>query len=140
MSDLKKRIEKFMSAKRFAVAGASDDPDKYGHKCFVALLNNGFTAIPLNPRAKTVQGETAYPHLAALPEPVESLSIVTPPAVTERLIDEALAAGVKNIWMQPGAEPDDETTLNKAHAAGVNLIYGGPCLLVELSVRKRNSG
>ncbi len=139
MGDLNQSIEQFMSAHRFAVAGASEDPGKYGHQCFVALHARGFIVFPLNPHAKSVLGVAAYPNLAALPERVESLSIVTPPAATERLIDEAIAAGVKNIWMQPGAEPNDETSLNRAHAAGVNLIYGGPCLLVELHVLRRGA-
>ena len=136
MNDLNQSIEQFLSAQRFAVAGASEDPEKYGHQCFVALHTRGFTVFPLNPNAKNVLGITAYPNLAALPEPVESLSIVTPPSVTEHLIGEAISAGVKNIWMQPGAEPHDETSLNRAHAAGINLISGGPCLLVELRGRR----
>ncbi|HLX63780.1 MAG TPA: CoA-binding protein [Planctomycetota bacterium] len=137
MSGLNQAIDQFMSAQRFAVAGASDDPEKYGHKCFAALLSRGCNVVPLNPRAKDVLGMPAYPNLAALPEKVESLSVVTPPRVTEKLLDEAVAAGVKNVWMQPGAEPEDTASLERARAAGVNLIYGGPCLLVELAVRKR---
>lgn len=136
MSNLNQDIDQFMSAARFAVAGASDDPEKYGHKCFAALLHRGYSVYPLNPNAREVLGIKAYPNLAALPEPVESLSVVTPPRVTEKLLDEAVAAGVKNIWMQPGAEPFDTASLERARAAGVNLIYGGPCLLVELAVRR----
>src|SRR5437868_952206 len=75
MKSLDQAISEFMSARRFAVAGASDDPGKYGHKCFAALLKHGYTAVPLNPRAQTVMGLPAYPNLAMLPEPVQSLSV-----------------------------------------------------------------
>src|SRR5438105_2802019 len=100
MNSLSQNLDQFMNAKVFAVAGASDDPEKYGHKCFAALLKRGHRVFPLNPRAKDVLGVQAFANLAAVPAAVESLSVVTPPAVTERLIDEAITAGVKTIWMQ----------------------------------------
>jgi predicted CoA-binding protein len=137
MKPLRQAIDQFMGAKRFAVAGASEDPDKYGHKCFVALLKAGFTVFPINPRAKSVLGSPAYATLAALPERVESLSIVTPPAVTERLLEEAIVAGVQTIWIQPGAEPDNEMAITMARDAGIDIISGGPCLLVELAIQRR---
>jgi predicted CoA-binding protein len=121
-----------MRAKRFAVAGASDDPEKYGHTCFAALIRRGYDVVPLNPKSPTILGRTAYPNLAALPEPVESLVVVTSPAVTEKVVAEALHAGVKHIWMQSGAE--SAAAIAAAEKAGVNVIAGGPCLLVELAV------
>ena len=101
------------------------------------MKNAGYAVYPLNPRAKTVLSQTAYPNLSELPTPVQSLSIVTPPAITERLLEEAAAAGVQTVWMQPGAEPENSASLERARVAGLTLIYGGPCLLVELAVRKR---
>jgi len=85
---------------------------------------------PVNPRAQTVLGDAAYADLASLPEAVESVSVITPPAVTEKVVDQAIAAGVKNIWLQPGAET--QAAVDKARAAGLNVIAGGPCLLVSL--------
>ncbi|HYF51561.1 MAG TPA: CoA-binding protein [Planctomycetota bacterium] len=126
-------IEKFMSAPSFGVVGASEDPEKYGHKCYAALLNYGYKAYPINPKAKTVLGNPAYASIAALPEKVQSLSVITPPAVTEKVVDEAVANGIKHIWMQPGAE--SPAAIEKAKKAGLTVIAGGPCLLVDLAVR-----
>src|SRR5581483_1746087 len=98
------QIKQFLAASAFAVVGASNDPDKYGHKCFKCLLQAGRKAYPINPRAKDVLAHPAFPDLASLPEKVESISVITPPPVTEKVVDDAIAAGVKNIWMQPGAE------------------------------------
>jgi len=135
MESVRTKIDRFLAAPAFAVAGASDDPAKFGHKCYACYLENGRKAYPLNPRTTTVLGQPAFPNLAALPEPVESLTIVTPPAVTEKLIDEATAAGVKHVWMQPGAE--SRAAVEKAERAGLTVISGGPCLLVELGYRGR---
>ena len=93
------------------MAGASDDRHKYGHKVYVSYLQNKRKAYPINPHTKTVLDNDAYPDIASLPEKVESISIITPPQVTEQIIDDAIACGVKNIWMQPGAE--SRSAINK---------------------------
>lgn len=134
MDTLEQKIDTFLSAPAFAVVGASDRPHKYGHRCYVCYLQNGRKAYPVNPRLQTILGNPVYADLHSLPEKVQSISVITPPAVTETLVDEAIAAGVKNIWMQPGAESD--AAVQKAEAAGLNVIYGGPCLLVTLGYRE----
>lgn len=123
-------IDKFLAAPAFAVVGASDDRSKYGHKCYACYLQNQRKAYPINPKAQTVLGNQAFANIQSLPEKVESVSIITPPAVTEKVVDEAIALGVKNIWMQPGAE--SQAAIDRAQAAGLNVIAGGPCILVTL--------
>ena len=61
------------------------------------------------------------------------ISVITPPPVTEKVVAEAVELGIQNIWLQPGAESDQ--AIAQAEAAGVNLIAGGPCLLVALAYR-----
>lgn len=127
------RIRLFLASPSFAVAGASDDPAKFGHRCYAAYLRHGLHAYAVNPNAATVLGHPAYPDLASLPEPVAAVTIVTPPRVTERVVDDAIAAGVRHVWMQPGAE--SPVAVRRAQEAGLNVISGGPCLLVELPKR-----
>jgi predicted CoA-binding protein len=62
------------------------------------------------------------------------VSIITPPRVTERVVEEAAQLGVRHIWMQPGAESDRAVEL--AQQAGLNVIWGGPCILVTLRFRE----
>ena len=124
-------IELFLSAKTYAVAGASARSHKYGYKVFKALLAAGREAYPLNPVAEEIDGHTAYPKIADLPVVPESLSIITPPRVTRQIVTDAIAAGVKNIWMQPGAEDDQASQL--ARQAGINVIDDGSCVLVLLA-------
>jgi predicted CoA-binding protein len=66
-----------------------------------------------------------------LPVVPESLSVITPPEVTRRVVADAIAAGVKNIWMQPGAQDDQAS--ESARAAGINVIDDGSCVLVLLA-------
>jgi predicted CoA-binding protein len=125
---------KFLAAKTFAVAGASRDRSKYGNKVFQALVASGRTVYPLNPSAPKVESHTAFPTIADLPEVPESLSIVTPPYVTRQVIQQAIAAGVKNIWMQPGAEDSQGSQL--AREAGLNVIDDGSCVLVSIALER----
>lgn len=124
-------IEDFLAAETYAVAGASARTHKYGYLVFKALLASGRTTYPLNPVTEEIEGHRAYPAIADLPEVPQSLSIITPPAVTQRIISEAIAAGVKNIWMQPGAQHPEAS--QAARDAGVNVIDDGSCILVLLS-------
>ncbi len=130
---LDSKIDTFLAAPAFAVVGASDDPEKYGHRCYVCYLQHGRKAYPVNPNATTVLGNPAFKSLKELPEPVEAVSIITPPKVTERVVDDAIASGVKHIWMQPGAE--SPSAIEKAERAGINVISGGACLLVVMGYR-----
>jgi len=124
-------IESFLAGKVYAVAGASADRDKYGNKVFLALTKSGRETYPLNPRVDQIEGHAAYASIADLPSVPESVSIITPPKITREIVAQAIAAGVKNVWMQPGAE-DDEAS-DSARKAGINVIDDGSCILVLLA-------
>lgn len=124
----------FLKAKTFAVAGASRDRSKYGNIVFRAILTSGRTVYPLNPTAAEVEEQPAFASIADLPVIPTSLSIVTPPHITRQVIQQAIAAGVKNIWMQPGAE--DSIGSQAARDAGLNVIDDGSCILVRLSIER----
>jgi uncharacterized protein len=63
------------------------------------------------------------------------LSIITPPAVTEKIVSLAIAHGIRHIWMQPGAE--SAAAVAACRAAGINVIADGSCLLVVLGYHER---
>jgi predicted CoA-binding protein len=124
------KIQSFLAGKRFAVVGASTDRSKYGNKVLRCYKQNNLKVVPINPTASQVEGLTAYPDLASAPGKFDGVSIITPPPVTERVVSDALSLGIKNIWMQPGAECN--SAIQAAEAAGANVIAHGPCILVSL--------
>lgn len=134
MSDTQNEIKEFLSGERFAVVGASKDRSKYGNKVLRAYQQAGKTVYPVHPKETEIEGLTAYPDLASLPESVDGISIITPPPVTESIVQQAIDAGIEHVWMQPGAESDD--AIHAATDAGVRLIAGGPCLLVAVGYRE----
>lgn len=124
-------INTFFSASTYAVAGASASRQKYGNQVFRALVASGRKTYPINPIAEIIEGHRAFPKIADLPEVPESLSIITPPAVTRLIVAEAIDAGIKHLWMQPGAEDQDAS--QSARDAGLTVIDDGSCILVLLA-------
>jgi len=123
-------INSFFAGKCFAVAGASSDRSKYGNIVFRALLESGRRVYPINPKAELIEGHPSFQCLSDLPEVPDSLSIVTPPEVTRRIVADAIALGIKNLWMQPGA--NDPLASESARATGAQVIDDGSCILVLL--------
>lgn len=120
----------FIQSSSFAVAGASKDRAKFGNRVLLALAAHGKTVTPINPTDGTIEGLTAYPSVLEMPQVPEALSIVTQPHVTALVVDQAIAAGVKRLWMQPGAQHPEASA--KARRAGLEVIDDGSCILVEL--------
>lgn len=130
--DQRARIDAFLSGTRFAVVGASRDRAKFGNRVLRCYAQHGRTVYAVNPRETEpeVEGQPCVPDLGSLPGPIDGLSIVTPPAVTEQVVEEAARAGIARVWMQPGAE--SAAAVRRAEELGLEPIAGGPCLLVEL--------
>ena len=134
MGRVDERIEAFLAAGPWGVAGASSDRSKYGNMVLRCYLQHDLLPVyPFNPRESEVEGVAAYKDLASAPERVRSLSIITPPPVTERIVREAAEHGVEHVWMQPGAESREAVSL--CAELGLEAIHGGPCLLVVLGFR-----
>jgi predicted CoA-binding protein len=123
-------VRTFLSGRVFAVVGASRDRSKFGNRVLRAYLAHGRRAIPVHPSETEIEGQAAVRSLAELPERVDGVSIVTPPPVTARILDEAVALGLKRFWLQPGAE--DPAAIERARKAGALVLGYGPCVLVEL--------
>lgn len=124
------RVLKFLAGDRFAVVGASRSRSKYGNRIVRCYQQNSLDVVPVNPNADEIEGLKCFPDLSSLPDPVYGASIITPPHVTEQVVEEAAAAGIKHLWMQPGAESD--AAIQRAEELDINVIGGWACLLVVL--------
>ena len=124
------QIEQFLTSPVFGVVGASSNRDKYGNKVLRCYQQNDRQVIPVHPKEEQVEGVDCVASVADLPEAVASVSIITPPTVTERAVEAAAAKGIKNIWMQPGAE--SPAAVQFCEDNGLNVIADGSCVLVVL--------
>lgn len=123
-------IQQFFTSDAYGVIGASTNREKYGNKVLRVYLQKHKKVYPVNPHEKIIEGLTALPDINSLPQTVKSISIITPPTITEQVVTAAIHKGIKNIWMQPGAE--SEKAIKAAQHAGINVIANGPCILIYL--------
>lgn len=132
---LQSRITAFLDGQPHAVVGASTDRNKYGNKILRCYMQHDRPVYPINPNATEIEGLIAYPNLASLPQKVYAISIITPPVITEKIVEQAGALGIKHLWMQPGAE--SEHAISRAMQLGMSVIGGDACLLVVLGYREK---
>ncbi len=131
------KLKDFLAAGPYAVVGASTVREKYGNKVLRAYLQHGLQVIPVHPKEREIEGVATVADIASLPDGVRGLSMITPPAITEKLVIDAAAKGIKRVWMQPGAE--SAAAIAKAELLGLNVIAGGPCILVALNYREQSA-
>ncbi len=123
-------IDGFLKSKAFGVVGASSNRDKYGNKVLRCYLSHNLKAIPVNPKESSIEGVTCVSSVSDLPEDVKSISVITPPHVTEQVVEMAAAKGIEYIWMQPGAQ--SQRAIDLCREKNIGVIADGSCILVVL--------
>jgi len=118
---MQKLIDEFMGMKRFAVVGASDNPEKYGNRIVKNLKGRGYEVYPVNPRLKEVDGSTCYASLADIPVKVDIVDFVVPPVVTEEVLKQCRELGLNRIWLQPGSE--SQAAINYCQENNLYVVY-----------------
>lgn len=125
MDDAREILRRF---RRVAVVGISENPSRPSHEVASYLRDAGYDILPVNPGLRTWEGLPCYPDLAAVPPPVEVVDIFRRSELVGPIVDAAIAAGARAIWMQIGVV--DETAAARARAAGL-LVVMDRCMLRE---------
>jgi predicted CoA-binding protein len=125
MQDL---IKEFMSQKKFAVVGATDNPGKYGNQIVNNLKKRGYEVYPVNPKLKQLEEIKCYASLDEIPVKVDVVDFVVPPGVTEAILKDCKRLGLSRIWLQPGSE--NEAAI--AYCNNNNLkVVQGVCVMLN---------
>jgi uncharacterized protein len=103
-----------------AVVGCSPDPKRDSHRIAQLLRARGHRVIPVNPGYQTILGETCYASLRDIPEQVDMVDIFRRSEHVAPIVDEAIEAGAKIVWMQLGVI--DERAAGKAQHAGLTVV------------------
>ena len=105
-----------------AMVGASTNIRRPSYYAYKYLREKGFRVIPVNARAAggTLLGETVMPDLETIDVPVDMVDIFRRSEYVAPLVDEAIQAGAKYVWMQDGVE--DEAAARKAQDAGLLVV------------------
>ena len=103
-------LDRLFKPKSFAVVGASNNEDKVGYHLLYALRKFPGELIPINPKAKEIQGIKAYPSLKEVGHPVDIAALCIPARACLGAIKEAGEAGVGVVFIAGGGfgEADEQ--------------------------------
>jgi uncharacterized protein len=106
--------------KSIAVVGYSPKPQRPSHGVAAALQSRGYRIIPVRPLISEGLGEKAYARIRDLPEVPDLVDVFRQPEAVDAIVDDCIAIGVKNLWLQDGVI--NETAALRAQAAGMTVV------------------
>ncbi|HZO17164.1 MAG TPA: CoA-binding protein, partial [Polyangiaceae bacterium] len=124
----------FLKQKRIAVTGVSRDGKSHGaNVVYQRLRERGYRVFAVNPNAKEVEGDAAFPDLRSIPGGVDAVLIGTRPEFAEATMHECAELGIGHVWMHrsvdKGSVSDAATAYGRQH--GIVVIDGGCPLMFE---------
>lgn len=122
------QINQFLDAQPIALVGVSRNPKKFGYAVFKELKEKGMKIVPVNPEADEIQGEKSYRNVTSLPSDVKGIIVLTKKDQTASVVKEAVAKGIKEIWIQQMA--DSKEAMGELKGSGINYITG-ECILMH---------
>lgn len=138
-------LDSFVAPQSVAIVGASSSPNKIGAAPLRYLTELGYEGeiFPVNPRAQTLAGHRCYPTLTAIGKPVDLAIFALPAERVLSALEDAIAAGVKNVVMFSAGFAEtgwagaqlQEAMLRRARAANVRIL--GPNCLGFINLSKK---
>ena len=115
-------------SRTLAVVGLSAQWHRPSYFAAKYMQDHGHRIIPVNPRYGEVLGQTCYPDLRAIPEPVDVVDCFRRAEDIPPIADAAIAIGAKVLWMQLGIVNDEAA--RRASAAGLDVVMNR-CVKIE---------
>ena len=116
------------AGRTIAVVGLSENPGKPSHYVSEYMQRHGYRIYPVNPSLEKVLGEKSYASLAELPEKPDVVNVFRLPGLIPAIVDEMLALGLKNLWVQQGIV--NLEAAQRAEQGGIKVVMDR-CIMVE---------
>ena len=110
------------------VLGASPKPTRYSYSAVKQLDDLGYRVIPVHPKAQRIDRVPVTHSLAAITEPVDTLTLYLGAARGRGLIDEILRLRPGRVIFNPGSESQELERHLKDH----RIPFEHACTLVLL--------
>ncbi len=120
------------NCKRIAVFGASPKEDRPSYRIMKFLLEKGYEVIPIKPGVAKIHGQRCYQNLREVPGPIDLALIFRRPEEVLPIVEEAIAKGVKAIWMQEGIV--NPKAFQRAQQGGLRAVMDR-CIYKESKAR-----
>ena len=111
-----------------AVVGLSANESRPSFFAAKYMQDHGYKIIPVNPRYDEILGNTCYPDLESIPEPVDIVDVFQRPDRVMPLAESAVAIKAKVLWMQLGVVNQEAEQV--ARNGGLDVIMNR-CVKIE---------
>jgi len=118
-------------AETVVILGASINPNRFSHKAQVALAENGYIPVPVNPKYDQIDGVQCYPNLASFPGSIDTITIYVKSSILRAMTEEIIQVHPKRVIFNPGAECKDVSTRLKS--AGIEVQNACTLVLLKTS-------
>jgi predicted CoA-binding protein len=119
-------VTDFLNQKRIAVVGVSHRREDFSRTLFHELQHRGYEVVPVNPEFTEMEGQRCFAHVQDIAPPVDGALLMTSPRVTDQVVQDCAAAGVKRVWMYratgKGAVSSD--ALKFCESQGISVVPG----------------
>lgn len=114
--------------KTLAVVGLSANESRPSFFAAKYMQDHGYRVIPVNPRYDVVLGETCYPDLESIPEPVDIVDVFQRADVVMPIAESAASIKAKVLWLQLGVINDEAKAF--AESSGMDFVQNR-CVKIE---------
>jgi len=76
--------------------------------------------VPIHPQEEVVEGLKAYKSVLEVPGPIDMATMYLAPAIGMRVIEEVAQKGIKEVWLNPGA--DSPELAERARELGLRTV------------------
>jgi predicted CoA-binding protein len=121
-------VREMLGGRTIAVVGLSDNPARASNYVSAYMQEQGYKILPVNPAIVAALGERSYGSLAELPVKPDVVNVFRLPAVLPGIVDEMVALGLKNLWVQQGIV--NMEAAETAERAGIQVVMD-KCVMVE---------
>jgi predicted CoA-binding protein len=112
------------------ILGASPNRNRFSHKAQLALLANGHTPVPVNPRYEQIDGIQCYPGVRSVQQDIDTVTIYVRADILETMIEDIVHISPKRVIFNPGAESREAA--NRFESVGIRVQNA--CTLVLLNI------
>ena len=109
------------SKKRYAIIGASNDPEKYGYELVDVLHKSGYTVYPINPKYEFIDTIPCYHTIKELPLPPEVIIVALAPINSERVVNNLKIENGQTVWLPPNCFTDEAISI--CHRNNYSVVY-----------------
>ncbi len=96
-------VDGFLALKRIAIVGVSSQEKDFSRTIFRKFSERGYDVVPVNPAIAEAEGRRCYARLSDVSPAPEGVLLMTPPAVSEQVVEECVTLGIRNVWLHRGA-------------------------------------